>query len=114
MYERYILTRLDGLTQDVYGNLANTEYETALLMARSCAIEYMKYILYAENEMCDRDKWIWLKFSNLVQMRKNYQDEYANVRRILFDGFSGGRQATDMFMGAMEDTIEDMQMEIDL
>lgn len=114
VYKRYILTRLDGLTQDVYGNLANTEYETALLMARSCAIKYMKYILYAENEMCDRDKWIWLKFSNLVQMRKNYQDEYANVRRILFDGFSGGRQATDMFMGAMEDTIEDMQMEIDL
>ena len=114
VYKRYILTRLDDLTQDVYGNLANTEYETALLMARSCAIEYMKYILYTENEMCDRDKWIWLKFSNLVHMRKKYQDVYVSVRRILFDGFSGGRQATEAFLDAMEDTIEDLQIEIDL
>ena len=56
------------------GNVQCGEMEPALYGIHAMFHAFVKVILYYEGEFVDRDKWIMLKFKQLVQTTGKYQE----------------------------------------
>lgn len=66
IYKGKLFNILDNLTEDLYGNLEENQIITALFCAREIFKIYAKIVIFNFGEFVDRDKWVFLKFFNLV------------------------------------------------
>lgn len=83
LYRDQTINTMENIIDDVIGNLEVGQYGTALYSSRSAFLYFLKFIILSENEFIDRDKWIILKFFNIVQQKNKYKD-VANIYNELF------------------------------
>lgn len=109
IYRLFIVNLLYGLQADVQGNMCNNEQRTALLLARSYCMLILKYILYSNNEFVAREKWVWIKFCNLVKSKEKYSWFYKKANLILFSEIDIEKINEEIvdFLKASERVIED-------
>lgn len=74
------LVELDESYDDIYGNLEKNNFEVAIYCMRIAFSKLLLAILSHEKIFCDREKWMHLKFKNLVNKTNKYND--------LFDTYS--------------------------
>lgn len=80
-YMIYIRNDIDIYIDDAKGNLMVNQEEVSFYCLRMATINYMKYVIYKYGEMVDRDKWVFIKFNNIV---KNYSLEgELHIEKIL-------------------------------
>lgn len=74
IYRDQTINIMENMIADAIGNLEVGQNGTALYSSRSAFLYFLRFIVLSENEFIDRDKWIILKFFNIVQQKNKYRD----------------------------------------
>lgn len=72
IYKEHLTNCFDNSYEDVLGNMDSSQYETALFCMRKIYNIFLKILIINENEYIDREKWIFIKFKNIVLNRNKY------------------------------------------
>lgn len=115
IYKYYLINKIDGMIEDICGNILAGQMETALLLARGCSLELMKTIIYDNGEMCSRDKWVWLKFKNIVKNKDKYNKIFKCLYTLMFEKIEESEAKTfiERYLRLQESTIENNYIGVD-
>lgn len=110
IYKYHLLNEIDNKIDDVKGNIDCNELFTALLCMRDICNDLMWLILLNSQIMCDRKKWIWLKYNNYVTGNDEKKEFYEKVKYILFGSIPEKELESTLveFMSQIEHEIENI------
>lgn len=70
----HLVTKVDNIFPDIYGNLESCQYDVALYCMRDAFFYIMKIVLLNEGVFVDRPKWMPLKLRNLADLKHEYMN----------------------------------------
>lgn len=91
LYIHHLVTRVDNILPDIYGNIEVQQYDVALYCMREVFIYIMRIILLREGVFVDRPKWIPLKFKNMVKVKTGYLKVWNVYSDLFIKDISDGK-----------------------
>lgn len=79
-----LIASIDNLQNDIVGNIKSDNLHTSLYCMRELFILFSKVIIYDNNELIDRDKWVLPKIFSIVENKKSKLEFIENLYNEIF------------------------------
>ena len=105
-----IMNIIDNTCDDVKGNLLVKNADVSLFVFREMLRYVIELILTKEGILVDRDKWIFLKFHNLVKDNGRYNEFYNICNDIFRKDLSEDKYCLEKIKRYYDFTIKEIEM----
>ncbi len=86
LYTFNLVTRIDGYRPDILGNLEEKNFDATICTLRQSFVSFLQFMIYANNDSVDREKWTITKFKNIVSRNTSlYSDIQIQIETLFYN-----------------------------
>ncbi|HEM3869270.1 TPA: hypothetical protein U1U99_002257 [Streptococcus suis] len=82
--KNYLINSIENTLEDAVGNLEENKYEIAVLCTRNAFLDLVRYTIFFLHDLTDREKWLYIKLTNISIYHKEYKEMYKRFLSFLF------------------------------
>lgn len=109
IYINHLVTNVDNILPDVYGNLEWCQFDVALYCMRNLCFYVMKIVLSKEGVFVDRSKWVPLKMRNMVYSKPLYLNIWKDYVSLFRSDISDDKACKNMILNVLADLKQEIE-----
>lgn len=82
--KNYLINSIENTLEDAVGNLEENKYEIAVLCTRNAFLDLVRYTIFFLHDLTDREKWLYIKLTNISIYHKEYKEMYKRFNLLFF------------------------------